>query len=93
MRPVMTKIHNARYQMELRGGGDVWRIAGEAEGHPDVSLGNTVFPSTPTFFDEINDTFVTASGREYHIVSYQWKKEEFVKQILKDIKNQGFEVH
>jgi len=78
--------------MELRGGGDIWRIFGEAFGHPDFPAGDTVCPSSPVSFDETTDNFTTASGRVYHIVSYQ-DKNNFVEQILKDVGNRGYEVH
>ena len=87
----MLKIYDLRYQMELRGGGDVWRLYGKCPEHPNSSHGD-ICPSTPTSFDEANDVLTTASGRKYKVVSY-WDRTKVVEQIKKDIANGGYDVH
>lgn len=87
------RIHNVRYQMEIRGGGDIWRIHGEAENHPDIPSGRVVLPTNPKSYDRITKRFVTNSGRVYEIISFGQKEADFTTQIEKDIANGGFEYH
>ncbi len=86
----MLEIYNLTYQMELRGGGDIWRLCGDCPAHPTAK--GYVWPSSPVSFDEVNDMLVTTSGRKYKVISYI-NKEKVVEQIKKDIANQGYEVH
>jgi hypothetical protein len=77
-------ISNVHYMVDKGCGLDIWRICGTVDGKSKC-------PSTPVFFDEESDVFKTISGSVYKIVSYQMNKEDFVKQIKKDLKI-GFEV-
>lgn len=87
---LMAELWNARYRMELRGGGDVWRLEGKAYGHPRIPDGDIVHPSSPVALQD--DVLTTASGQQYRIMSYE-NRDKVVEQINQDIKNGGYEVH
>lgn len=88
----MIELTNARYQMEFCGGGDSWRIMGDAINHP-VFGDSEVQPSTPISCDKENKTFTTASGKVYHVTSFSMKEEDFWKQVEQDIDKGGYEIH
>lgn len=87
------RIHDVRYQMEMRGGGDIWRIYGAAENHPAVPSMKEVMPTNPVVYDKEKRQFRTRSGRVYEIVSIRGDEEKFIAQLEKDIECGGFEVH
>jgi hypothetical protein len=72
--------------MDLGCGMDVWRIHGEYNG-------KVVLPSQPVDFDELTDTFKTASGSVYHIQNYDGDRNKFIDQIRSDIAKKSYEVH
>lgn len=88
----MIEIYNLRYFMELRGGGDVWKLVGDAPGHPNAIEGK-ICPSTPVSLDKENKIFTTYSGRQYKIMSFGENDAEVLAQIEQDIVNGGYEVH
>lgn len=81
---IIKKLYNVRYQMSLGCGRDVWCIHGEY-------CGKTIIPSTPVSFD--GESFKTASGSVYSIISYQQDPVKFKEQILSDINKKGYEIH
>jgi hypothetical protein len=87
----MIELYEVRYEMELRGGGDIWGLRGKVYHHPKFPNGSIIRPSTPVDFKE--DVFKTASGSLYKIMSYYGNPEEVKTQILKDIVCCGYEVH
>ena len=89
----MIFIDDCGYSMFLRGGGDIWSVSGNVHNHPSFKQGEFIYPSCPVKFDSTTDTFITKSGKEYHIMSYRDSKEKFVEQVVKDIKNGGYEIH
>ncbi len=86
-------ISEVRYHMELRAGGDVWRIIGKAQNHPVVESGGYILPTNPKSYDPKTLRFTTNSGRLYEIVSFAQPEITFEKQILKDIEKGGYEIH
>jgi hypothetical protein len=88
----MIILENAQYVMELGCGSDVWRLYGNAYGHPKFPDGRGVFVSLPQSFDEITDEMTTISGSHYKINSYI-DREKVIEQIKKDIISNGYEVH
>lgn len=86
----MIELHDATYMMQLGGGKDVWRLTGKVYNHPNFPPGHSVFPSVPKSFNE--DILTTLSGSQYRIVSY-FNRERVVKQINKDIANNGYELY
>ena len=91
----MIEVHQAYYGMELRGGGDIWRIHGKVYGHPRFKDGDDYSPSGPAAFDEANMIVTSFSGKQYKIASFadHQKPEAFIEQLKKDIENGYFEVH
>jgi hypothetical protein len=89
----IVNIYNFCYEMELRGGGDVWRCRGNAENHPNFPSGAVVYPSTPVMFNEEKLEFTTASGRQYRILSFGAPSDKVIEQLKKDIAEGGFEIH
>jgi hypothetical protein len=87
----MIELNHARYHMDLGCGSDTWRIIGEALNHP--VYGNLeVQPSTPVSCDKSNRTFESASGKNYHVLSFSMPEDKFWEQVEKDILNKGYEV-
>jgi len=86
-------ISEVRYYMEIRGGGDIWRIIGKAQNHPAVGVGEYVLPTNPKSYDPKTLRFTTNTGRVYEIVSFAEPEIKFEKQILKDIEKGGYEIH
>lgn len=89
------EIHNVSYRMEIRGGGDIWRIVGEIYNHPNFVDGTVVWPSCPVeYVDDLIPKFMTGSGYVYEIHSFaeNWNGEKFKEQIIKDIES-GYEIH
>ena len=88
----MVILENAKYEMELGCGSDVWRLQGNVFGHPKFDDGKAVFVSTPVEFNEETNELTTASGRQYVIQSYV-ERVKTIEQIKKDIEKKGYEVH
>lgn len=86
-------IYEVRYLMEMACGGDLWRIHGKVENHPNVAPGEMIMPSSPVEYDPETKRFKTISGRVYQIESFGEPEEEFVEQIQSDIAVKGYEVH
>lgn len=89
----MVHIYEVRYLMEIAGGGDLWRIHGKVENHPNVASGAMIMPSSPVEYDPETKRFKTISGRVYQIESFGELESKFVEQIQKDIAEKGYEVH
>lgn len=91
----MIEVHQVYYGMELRGGGDIWRIHGRVYGHPRFKDGDAYSPSGPVAFDEATMVVTSFSGKQYKICSFasHQKPEVFIAQLKKDIENGYFEVH
>lgn len=87
------ELYNARYQMQLRGGGDIWSLYGQVYGHPNFPPGHHTHLSSPLTFDPETDELDTCSGSRYIIKSYEGDKQKVVDQIKTDIANGGYEVH
>ncbi|MCK9458527.1 MAG: hypothetical protein M0R80_02660 [Proteobacteria bacterium] len=88
----MVILENAKYEMELGCGMDVWRLSGQVYGHPNFEDGKSVFVSTPKVFDEETNELTTSSGRQYVIQSYV-NRTKVIEQIKQDIEKKGFEAH
>ena len=86
------EIFDFHYEMELCGGGDIWRYQGLAPNHPTVKS-DIVWPSSPAELDEENLILKTASGRLYKIMSFLGDKQSIISQIKSDILCGGFEIH
>ena len=88
-------VSDVRYYMEMRGGGDIWRIIAKAQNHPAVNPGEYVLPTNPKSYNKNTKRFTTNSGRVYEIVSFaqDQSEEKFEQQILKDIEKGGYEIH
>jgi hypothetical protein len=78
--------------MEIRGGGDIWRIVGLCPEHPKSNEQGEVCPSSPVAFDEETMIMTTYSGSKYKLVSFI-SKENFLEQLREDVKRIGYEVH
>ena len=65
----MVELHDVHYEMELRGGGDIWRLKGRVVNHPDFPDYANISPSAPVEFDEVTNIMKTASGNTYKIIS------------------------
>jgi len=89
----VTFIDDCGYSMNLGCGSDTWAISGNVHGHPNFGPGQFIHTSAPISYDIDDDTFITKSGRKYHITSYNGSKEKFVEQIMKDISKGGYERH
>lgn len=89
----MIELHNACYQMHMRGGGDVWRIFGQVYNHPSFPNGSDYSPSSPESFDEATMIVTSASGKSYKIMTIAGPREKFIEQLKKDVLNKGYEVH
>lgn len=86
------ELYEAQYQMQLRGGGDIWRLNGRVFNHPKFENGAYIQPSAPVSFDEDTETFKTASGNSYRIMSYIGNSEAIRKQIREDVARGGYEI-
>lgn len=80
-------LYDVRYEMQLGGGYDVWRIFGTDH------RGERICPSTPVAYDEQSRVIETSSGSKYRIETFKGTEREFTKQILKDIEHRGYERH
>ncbi len=89
----MVKLYNVRFQMELCVGGDIWRLHGNCENHPEFPDGHLISPSTPIDFNETFLTFRTSSGKQYQIISFDGKRSEIIREIRNCIKKEGYEIH
>jgi len=89
----MIEVTDIQYYHELSGGGDPWRILGKVYGHPRFADGGTYFPSVPAAFDEETLIVTSLSGKQYKILSFNQKKEDFIAQLKKDIECGYYEVH
>lgn len=90
----MYELHDVRYQMILRGGGDIWALHGTVMNHDRFEDGKYVAVSSPRQFDSETNTLITKSGSMYHINSWDGQGEDAIKeQILQDIANGGYEIH
>lgn len=90
----MIEVDQIQYVMEMRGGGDIWRIYGKVFNHPNIMNGQAYYPSSPISFDETNEIVTSVSGKQYKIMSYGGKgKDAFIQQLKKDIERNGFEIH
>lgn len=87
------QIASFRYQMQMGGGVDLWRPTGRVFGHPGFGPGEHCWPSTPISLDEQKLTFITRSGREYQILSFEGDSRAILEQLKLDISHGGFEAH
>lgn len=89
----MYELHDYRFMMHIRGGGDLWCLSGKVHGRPGFDPDERVLVSHPTSYDAENDVITTYSGSKYKLVDPAVPKEEIVGEILNAIKNGGYEVH
>lgn len=82
----MIEIWNVRYAMEMGCCIDVWRIHGIVDGEAR-------YPSTPRVFNKNNNSFRTASGNVYQIMSFDEPQDKFIAQMEKDIQKGSYEIH
>lgn len=65
----MTELHDYRFAMYMRIGGDVWGLWGRVYGHPTFADGQEIMVSVPRVFDEVNMVITTYSGSKYKLVN------------------------
>lgn len=87
----MYELHEARYQMILRGQGDVWALHGHVHNHPKFEPHHYIAISTPVEFDPETNVVTTKSGSEYKLVD--GFDPAIIEQLTQDIDNGGYEIH
>lgn len=87
----MVVLENWRYNVEMGGGTDAWKLNGEAYGHPNYEEGHRVWTSTPINFDPNSRILITASGRRYRLGVCAGNEREQIEYIMNDIANKGTE--
>ena len=74
------EVAEARYQMELGAGYDLWRFCGQL-----FDSGVDMYFARPIAYDLTEETVTTSSGSTYKIVSYGMNKTEFWKEVIADV--------
>lgn len=80
-------LYDVRYQMDIGGGFDVWRIHGTLED------GQMRMTSSPIQYDRENAILTTHTGSRYKIQSFIGEAEKTIAQIEKDIAKGGYETY
>lgn len=87
-KPIKT-IDRLSYRMEIRGGGDVWRLYGFVR-----DIGEYRYFSTPVSYDEETQVLKTISGSIYQVASFEREdNSEVLEQLKSDIERGSYEVH